>query len=362
MTRQRTSEELEQFGKHILTWSQQNPRPMPWKNFSDPYSIWIAEIILQQTRVDQGREYFQNFIHTFPDLQALAEATLEEVLLVWEGLGYYSRARNLHHTARYVWNDLEGRWPDNAAELMKLKGIGPYTSAAIASFAYGERIGVVDGNVKRVISRYFGIADDIGSPATQRAIQGLVNRIVEHIPSEDFNQGIMNFGAMTCVPRNPDCVKCPARRTCEAYQLNIVDQLPVKIRSQTKQRRWLNFGVFVHDGRIAISQNLDSNVWKNLHLFPMVGRHSNFRTGMESTERDRSPQYSLMEKMEWVLSHRKLVLHFYQVKDWPSEWDSNVNIELVELEKLNNFALPRPLRLFLKQNSCKLGINHSHDQ
>src|SRR5690554_735369 len=137
MTRQRTSEELEQFGKHILTWSQQNPRPMPWKNFSDPYSIWIAEIILQQTRVDQGREYFQNFIHTFPDLQALAEATLEEVLLVWEGLGYYSRARNLHHTARYVWNDLEGRWPDNAAELMKLKGIGPYTSAAIASFAYG---------------------------------------------------------------------------------------------------------------------------------------------------------------------------------------------------------------------------------
>ena len=360
MTRQRTSAELEQFGNYILTWSRLHPRPMPWKNFSDPYAIWIAEIILQQTRVDQGREYFQNFIQKFPNLEALAHSPLEDVLIVWEGLGYYSRARNLHHTARYVWYELDGKFPETSAELRKLKGIGPYTSAAIASFAFGENIGVVDGNVKRVVSRYFGIIENVDSPAVRRDIQRLVNRVVEHFPSAEFNQAIMNFGAMACIPRSPDCGICPARKDCQAYAMEVVDKLPLKNRSQAKQSRWLDFGVYIRDGHIAISQNLNANVWKNLYLFPIVGHRSNFKDAIESSQRDRNPQYPLIDKMEWILSHRKLMLDFYQVSEWPPAW--NGNIQLVELEKLNNFALPRPLRLFLKQNSRKLGINHSHDQ
>lgn len=361
MMQQRTSAELDRFGDYILTWSRFNPRPMPWKNFSDPYSIWIAEIILQQTRVEQGWAYFEKFIETFPDLDTLADASLEDVMLVWEGLGYYSRARSLHHTARHVRDELDGRFPDNASDLTKLKGIGPYTSAAIASFAFGERIGVVDGNVKRVVSRYFGIAEDVGRPSVQRYIQELVNEVVQIHPPADFNQAIMNFGSLACTPRNPRCEVCPAALSCQAYQMDMVDQLPIKARSREKQTRWLNFGVYVRDGRIAVIQNKDSTVWQNLYLFPLVGKLDNFKLAMKSKQRDKSPPFPLIDQMEWILSHRKLILHFYHVTASLPEWELDENIEFVKLKKMDNFAFPRPIRLFINQNSRKLGINQSHD-
>ena len=211
---QPAQEELNRFGKIIVQWSKEHPRPLAWKNFSDPYHIWIAEIILQQTRVEQGTPYFKKFIQSFPDLRSLAQASTEEVLLLWEGLGYYSRARNLHAAARYVYYDLDGRFPDNSADLQSMKGVGPYTAAAIASFAYGEAIGVVDGNVKRVVSRYFNISEDVKLPATHRRIQNLVNKVVANRSSAEFNQAIMNFGALQCIPGQPDCQSCGANKHC----------------------------------------------------------------------------------------------------------------------------------------------------
>lgn len=335
---------------------------MPWKNFSDPYHIWIAEIILQQTRVDQGSPYFERFIRRFPDLQTLAAASSEEVLLIWEGLGYYSRARNLHYTARYVWEELEGRFPDTAEDLQKLKGIGPYTAAAIASFAYGEAIGVVDGNVKRVISRYFHFQEPVDRPDVKKQIQELVNRVVQHIPAADFNQAIMNFGALHCIPRRPDCSICPLQQGCQAHQWQVVDQLPVKSRSPVKRNMWMHFGIFIQDGKIALIRNSQINIWKSLYLFPMLGMYPDTSRATDNLGKIPLPQYALYGEMEWILTHRRLKIYFYELDKWDEvERKQDAHI-LVELEKLNNFALPRPLRLFLKQNSIKLGINSSYDQ
>jgi len=354
--------EINQFGNAIMQWSEDHPRPLPWKSFSDPYHIWIAEIILQQTRVDQGTPYFEKFIEHFPDLGTLAKASVEDVLVVWEGLGYYSRARNLHHTARQVYYEMDGRFPDNSTGLQSLKGIGPYTAAAIASFAFGEQIGVVDGNVKRVISRYFDMSDEIGLPATHRKIQRLVNQVVRHYPSAGFNQAIMNFGALMCVPRQPDCTRCPANTFCKAYQLDIVEDLPFKKKSQKKQKRWLYFGIYEKDGQIAMIQNNQSNIWKNLFLFPIIGEKPGFKSSVESHSRRSTPDLPLLGEMEWILSHRRLFIHFYRLDNRPSEWDQKQDIIMVESDKIENFAIPRPLRLFLNKNSRKLGSNLNYDQ
>jgi len=360
---QPAADELIRFGKIVMQWSAFNNRPLPWKDFSDPYHIWIAEIILQQTRVDQGAPYFEKFIRYFPDLVTLAEASLEDVLLVWEGLGYYSRARHLHETARHVHYDLQGNFPVDSAGLQKLKGIGPYTAAAIASFAFGEEIGVVDGNVKRVVSRYFNMSGEINSSGTHRQIQALVNEVVVHFPSPKFNQAIMDFGAVMCTPGQPDCANCPASSYCRAYQLDKVNELPVKSRYQKKQERWVYFGVFVHDGCIALIQNKQSNIWKNLFLFPVIDEETGFKHAIESTDRKTTPDLPLLEKMEWILSHRKLNIYLYQLNEPPVKWEQHDEIVMVQSEDLINFALPRPLRLFLIRNSCKLGLkNMSYDQ
>lgn len=348
---QPAQEELNRFGKIIVQWSKEHPRPLAWKNFSDPYHIWIAEIILQQTRVEQGTPYFKKFIQSFPDLRSLAQASTEEVLLLWEGLGYYSRARNLHAAARYVYYDLDGRFPDNSADLQSMKGVGPYTAAAIASFAYGEAIGVVDGNVKRVVSRYFNISEDVKLPATHRRIQNLVNKVVANRSSAEFNQAIMNFGALQCIPGQPDCQSCGANKHCKAYLLEKVDQLPFKSKARKKPERWLYFGVYIRDGKIAMVQNQRSNIWKNLFLFPMVDGDNSFKSSVETTRQKPRPRLPLLGSEKWILSHRRLNIYFYRLDDWPSEWEENREINMVPVENLDRMAIPRPLRLFLQKNS-----------
>ncbi|HLT94506.1 MAG TPA: A/G-specific adenine glycosylase [Membranihabitans sp.] len=361
MNRKWSREELEQFGQYVMDWSIIHPRPMPWKYFSDPYAIWIAEIILQQTRVEQGKEYFVKFLDRFPNLESLARASLDDVMKLWEGLGYYSRARNMHFTARHVWNELGGRFPNNARDLSKLKGIGSYTSAAIASFAFGEKIGVVDGNVKRVVSRYFGITEDINQVATHRKIQDLVTAVVQIHPSADFNQAIMNFGAMACTPRNPICPECPARHSCRAYKSNLVDRIPHKNRPRSKQIRWINFGVYEQNGQIALVQNREANIWKNLYMFPVLGAYPDLTFSLKESKNYETFPYPLIDSLEWNLTHRKLMIQFYRVSSWPASWNLLHNIEFVDHGNLDNFAIPRPLRLFLNQKSRKLGINRKHD-
>jgi len=338
-------EKLKRFGQDIIVWSEMNPRPMPWNNLSDPYKVWIAEVILQQTRVAQGISYYQKFLEKFPDVYALAKASEEEVMVAWEGLGYYSRARYLHEAANYVVHELNGEIPDHSQELRKLKGVGPYTAAAIASFAFGERIGVVDGNVKRVVSRIFGIEACVDFPDVHRYIQSLVDEVVSVVPSADFNQGIMNFGALHCVPSNPDCDRCSFQGYCRAFREDRVVELPVRKKSIPKKERSIHFGFYMSQGKIAIFRNSSNDIWRGLYMLPQVEKEE-----LETSETSLSP----MEIIPWVLTHLNLKIHIYELSEYPESWKENEDIMMVKSKKLGNFALPRPLRLFLNRNSCKL--------
>ncbi|MCS6819496.1 MAG: A/G-specific adenine glycosylase, partial [Chitinophagales bacterium] len=217
------------FRSKLLRWHKnENKRTLPWKGEKDPYRIWLSEIILQQTRAEQGLPYYQKFIETYPNVFALAQATTDEVLKLWQGLGYYSRARNLHATAIKVANEFKGIFPKNFAELKKLKGIGNYTAAAIASFAYGEPVAVVDGNVSRVLSRFFGIEHEINSSEGRKLVDELAQRLVCKKQPGAFNQAAMDLGATICTPRTPSCTACPLKLRCKALKLGKVHLLPVK--------------------------------------------------------------------------------------------------------------------------------------
>ena len=216
------------FSNLLVKWYLQNKRDLPWRNTQNPYYIWLSEIMLQQTRVAQGMPSFYSFIENFPTVFDLANATEQEVLKLWQGLGYYSRARNLHKTAQIVAYELNGTFPNNYKALLKLKGVGDYTAAAIASFSFNEKVPVVDGNVFRVLSRYFAIESDISIASTKKEFQDLAFELMPNDAIATFNQAIMEFGALQCVPKNPNCSVCVMNHSCVALQKKMVNQLPVK--------------------------------------------------------------------------------------------------------------------------------------
>ena len=259
------------FSKTLIQWYLQNKRDLPWRNNTNPYTIWLSEIMLQQTRVAQGLPYFLRFIETFPSVFDLAKADEEEVLKLWQGLGYYSRARNLHKTAKEIAFDFNGEFPKSYSDLLKLKGIGEYTAAAIASFAYNETVPVVDGNVFRVLSRYFDVDTDIASSGAKKEFTQLASEILPQGKANLFNQAIMEFGALQCVPKNPDCSKCVFNHNCLALQKKKVTQLPVKSKKNKVAKRYFNYLVFsdVNENTI-ISKRTEKGIWHNLYEFPLL--------------------------------------------------------------------------------------------
>lgn len=260
-----------QFSNSLTAWYLQNKRDLPWRNTTNPYKIWLSEIILQQTRVSQGLPYFLKFIERFPTVFDLANASEEEVLKLWQGLGYYSRARNLHTTAKIIANDYAGNFPNNFKELLKLKGVGDYTAAAIASFSFNEIIPVVDGNVYRVLSRYFDIETNIALPKTKKEFFELASELISKENPALFNQSIMEFGALQCVPQNPDCSKCVLNSSCLALQKKKVHQLPVKIKTLKITHRFLNYIIVEDDDQKTIISKRDKKgIWHNLYEFPLI--------------------------------------------------------------------------------------------
>ena len=231
----------------ILSWYRENKRDLPWRDTFDPYNIWLSEIILQQTRVVQGVPYYEKFLENFPTIKHLANATEIEVLKLWQGLGYYSRARNLHATSKAVVEKFGGKFPNNYSELLALKGIGDYTASAIASICFDEPRAVVDGNVYRVLSRYFGVETPINRSKGIKYFKELATSVMDADHIRDYNQGIMEFGALQCVPKSPDCSNCPLSGSCMALQKNLVDQLPVKLGKTKVRKRYFNYLV-VLDG------------------------------------------------------------------------------------------------------------------
>ncbi|MBA4277065.1 A/G-specific adenine glycosylase [Flavobacterium sp.] len=259
------------FYNSLMQWYLQNKRDLPWRKTVDPYKIWLSEIMLQQTRVAQGTPYFLSFVSAFPTVFDLANADEEQVLKLWQGLGYYSRARNLHKTAQYVANELSGKFPNNYNDLLKLKGVGEYTAAAIASFSYNEAVPVVDGNVFRVLSRYFNIDTDIAVASAKKEFSALA---FELMPKENpalFNQAIMEFGALQCVPKSPNCSVCIFNTSCAALQKKKVDQLPVKSKKLKVRNRFFNYLVVSDENENTIIQKRTAKgIWHNLYEFPLI--------------------------------------------------------------------------------------------
>lgn len=258
----------------LLRWYAAAARKLPWRGTQDPYPIFLSEIILQQTRVAQGLPYFQRFLETFPSVQALAAASDDDVMRLWQGLGYYSRARNMLAAARTIAAD---GWPENAEGLAKLPGIGPYTAAAIASFAFGQAVPVLDGNVARVLSRWFDMPDDIAKPATQVKMRALAAQLMEGAPPADFNQAMMEFGALQCVPGLPPCLLCPVRDLCLSFGHSTQSIRPVKTKAGAKRTRYLLYiAVKDAEGRLLVHRREGKGIWQGLYQFFSVEGSESF--------------------------------------------------------------------------------------
>jgi A/G-specific adenine glycosylase len=259
------------FTKKLLLWNKnKNNRLMPWKGEKDPYKIWLSEIILQQTRVEQGREYYNRFLATFPDIKKLASAPQEKVFKLWEGLGYYTRCKNLIATAKFITNENQGKFPQAHNEILALKGIGPYTAAAIASFAFNLPHAVVDGNVFRVLARFFGINTPIDSLEGKKLFTKLAEELLEEKQPGVYNQAIMDFGAVVCKPKNPLCGDCPLKTKCFALLQDKIDLFPVKAGRLNKKYRWFYYFIVECNGKIYVRKRGAKDIWENLYEFILL--------------------------------------------------------------------------------------------
>jgi A/G-specific adenine glycosylase len=270
------------FTKTLLQWNaKENQRQMPWKGEKDPYKIWISEIILQQTRVEQGLEYYNRFIKTFSTVKKLALANEKEVFKLWEGLGYYSRCRNLIATAKYIAGDLKAVFPTKYEDILQLKGIGSYTAAAISSFAYNLPHAVVDGNVSRVLARFFGIEMPIDSTTGKNYFFNLANELLDKKNASIYNQAIMDFGATVCKPKAALCTICPLQKKCVAYSSTKVDILPKKEKKIIVKNRWLNYVLVFCNDEVLVRERTKKEIWQNLHEFVLIEKeNSTFVEGL----------------------------------------------------------------------------------
>lgn len=258
----------------LLDWYRRNRRELPWRNTGDPYKIWLSEVMLQQTRVEQGLGYYLRFLEAFPDVHALAAASEDEVLKLWQGLGYYSRARNLHETAKIISRDFNGKFPEDYAGLISLKGVGPYTAAAIASIAFNQAVPVIDGNVMRVISRWFAIEEPVNSGPGKKAVQQILEEIIDRKQPGTFNQALMEFGALYCKPQNPRCGECIFKAQCMALQQKKVDALPVKMKKKPQTTRYFYY-LYILQKSVSgvytfLRKRSGEDIWKGLYEFPLI--------------------------------------------------------------------------------------------
>jgi A/G-specific adenine glycosylase len=329
------------FTLQITNWYRQNCRDLPWRHTKDPYLIWLSEIILQQTRVDQGLPYYIKFSTVYPTIQDLARAKEEDVLLIWQGLGYYSRARNMLSTAQIIANNYSSKFPDTFKELLKLKGIGPYTAAAIASFAFDEVTPVVDGNVYRVLSRYYGIDAAIDSKEGKNQINELAKLSIDIKNPALYNQAIMEFGALQCSPKKPNCTSCPLNDTCLSYYQNKVNERPLKLKKTKVIERYFHYFVILQNNHIILEKRTKNDIWKGLYQFPLL----------ESTTTELPNDFFVQNNIEksskifiHKLSHQKIYAIFHKCNS-PSK--TTLNQLHVTVDNLGKFAFPRLIQRYL---------------
>ena len=312
------------FKQVITNWYSNNKRNLPWRKTKNPYHIWLSEIIMQQTQIKQGLPYYEAFVTNYPTVFDLANADEQAILKLWQGLGYYSRARNLHASAKYVTNELNGEFPATYSDLLKLKGVGDYTASAIASICYDEPTAVVDGNVYRVLARYFGISTPINSTQGIKEFKKLATSLIDTKNPGDYNQGVMEFGATQCKPKNPYCIVCPLKDSCVAIQKGNVDVLPVKLKKIKVSKKHFNFLVIVSaDKHILFEKRSTKGIWQNLYQFPLIETESiltsetfKAESKIKSLFKGLEFDYSLYNTKELVhkLSHQHLYTKFWIVE------------------------------------------------
>ncbi len=352
------------FRQKLLQWSLENPRPLPWKGEENPYFIWLSEIILQQTRVEQGWAYYERFREKYPKVEYLAAAPEDEVMKQWEGLGYYSRARNMHAAAKYVAEDLKGKFPDTYEGILALKGVGPYTAAAIASFAYDLPFAVLDGNVFRVLSRIFGIDTPIDSTEGKKQFAHLAQALLDPTQAGRYNQAMMDFGAIHCTPRNPKCEQCAFQARCQAHQSDRVLELPVKAKKIAKKTRYFHYLIINFDQQVILRKRNKKDIWRNLYEFPLIE--------MDQLKPDEKQLQRLEEWQEWtgghavkvesvsppfqqLLTHQKIIATFLEIRISEAPQIENSHL-IVERKNLRKFAFPKIIDLYLRDNSLYLKL------
>ena len=336
------------FEEEITRWYKLNKRDLPWRKTRDPYLIWLSEIILQQTRVNQGLSYYEKFSEKYPTVQDLANEKEEEVLKLWQGLGYYSRARNMHFTAKYIVENLNGKFPSSYDEILKLKGVGEYTAAAVASFSFDEKKAVLDGNVFRLLSRYFGIHIPIDSSAGKKKFKTLANDLILEKEPGTYNQAIMEFGALVCTPKVPGCKSCRLSINCEALSKNEVDILPFKSKKINKRDRFFNFLVITDGESAYLQQRLEKDIWIRLFQFPLLETEQEISSIENNSLIDSNHYLVNVSDHKHLLSHQTIYAKFWLFKSEIS-LPQNSKFKIVSISEIHNYAVPKLIENYLNE-------------
>lgn len=332
------------FSTKLINWYTVNKRDLPWRSTNNPYYIWLSEIILQQTQVVQGTPYYHAFTSQFPTVYDLANANEEDVLKLWQGLGYYSRARNLHWSAKYIVNELDGVFPDTYKDILKLKGVGDYTASAIASICFNEVTAVVDGNVYRALSRIFGIETPINSTSGQKEFKALAQQLIDKQQPAIFNQAIMEFGARQCKPKNPDCSVCPFKTGCLALKENKIDVLPVKLKKTKVTKKYFNFIVIISKNeKTILEQRVGSGIWQNLYQFPLIetekpSTYNNIKSKIENLDVLEDMNFDVHLYNDTDIIHKLSHQHLY-TKFWIVSVDENIE-NGIDISNIEDFPVP----------------------
>ena len=346
------------FTEQLLWWNEhENQRELAWKGEKDPYKIWLSEVILQQTRSEQGYPYYMSFISSYPDIQSLAKAKDEEVFRLWQGLGYYNRCRNMLFTARYIVNELSGKFPNTFSDILALKGVGAYTAAAIASFAYGLPHAVVDGNVYRVLSRYFAIEEPIDTTVGKKMFSGLAQDLLAKNKSVAYNQAIMYLGAIVCTPKNPLCVECPLSKKCSSKGTELTSLLPVKSKKLKVTERHFHYILFLNKDAVWIRKRTDSDIWQNLHEpYLIEGKVALEKKELIHSLSDKSIGIELSGlsyegRLKQRLTHRVIHTYYYTADVKKADIKELKNGIWVKASDLKQYAFPKSIVSFLQKKS-----------
>lgn len=341
------------FQSEIVNWYLKHKRALPWRDTKDAYIIWLSEVILQQTRVEQGLPYFNRFLQHYPTVLDFAAASETQILKLWQGLGYYSRGRNMLFTAKQVQDLHDGKFPTKYDDLIKLKGIGEYTAAAIASFSANESKAVLDGNVFRVLSRYFGVTEPINSSGGKKQFLELAQELIADQEASIYNQAIMEFGALQCKPKSPNCSVCPVQSGCVANTQGLVSTLPVKLNKLKKRTRFFNYLICQSDENILVKKRNAGDIWQELYDFPLVETLENYQEAQQSFSEQlekifgKDCNITLLSQQKHLLTHQTIYVQFFGLDNYIINFNQDAEIKWVTLREFDELPQPKVITNFM---------------